>query len=126
MRPIKFRQWISTHNKPFMHYGIGIVKEGHWSGPPDVNFSVNPIMQFTGLLDKNGKEIFENDIVNFTSKDLDAYDWAGKGVITWDSSDTGYFIDSDIDKWPHIKLWFAINIEVIGNIWENPTFLEGK
>jgi len=73
-------------------------------------------MQYTGLRDKNHREIYEGDIVRFENGKL--------GKIVWSKKDAGFavkvdgelvFFDSDID---------ADNIEVVGNIFENPELLE--
>lgn len=84
------------------------------------NFDDVVLMQYTGLKDKNGKKIFEGDIV-----EIDVHDHLGWNVIkgkviflegAWLVTDSGSFA---------IPLWSEINeIEVIGNIHENPELLE--
>lgn len=69
------------------------------------------LMQFTGLLDKNGKEIYEGDIVK--TEDFTGYIW-------YRSPD--FVIRQDIgSNNEHTYLDFFREREVIGNIYENPT-----
>lgn len=78
------------------------------------------LMQSTGLKDKNGKEIFEGDIVDYKGR---------KAVIKWHGSYASFiyrFVD-ELNKrsaeWYPLYLAY-LKCEVIGNIYENPELLE--
>ncbi len=79
------------------------------------------IMQYTGLKDKNGKEIYEGDILKIG--------WAGSfyiGVVEYDAKSACYMFKSN-DKFVSLNTFTlspAAWIEVIGNIYENPELLE--
>lgn len=83
------------------------------------------LMQSTGLKDKNGKEIFEGDILEVTDK----HSWLE--VVSY-SQEKAMFVTEEINrefKVPESPLYDLsdstfLKFEVIGNIYENPELLE--
>ena len=80
-------------------------------------------MQSTGLVDKNGKEVFENDVI----RDSDGFE----GIVQYDESYGMYGIaylptlSNGIDMtFEELKDNFRNKFEVIGNIYENPELVE--
>lgn len=80
------------------------------------------LMQSTGLKDKNGKEIFEGDIVDYKGREA---------VVKWHGSYASFiyrFVDGlqeRVSEWDPLFL-ACYHFEVIGNIYENPELLEDK
>ena len=88
------------------------------TGRPDKpTYCVDPatVGQYTGLTDKNGKRIFEGDIV-----DVDGYAYACR----WDGGNVEFGL---YNKYESIGIAYigTFNIEIIGNIHDNPELLEG-
>jgi uncharacterized phage protein (TIGR01671 family) len=73
------------------------------------------LMQYTGLHDRSGKEIYEGDIVRF-------FPIEARGVITW--ADVGFTIVSSEHQRTFVL--HPENWEVIGNIYENPELVNPK
>lgn len=81
------------------------------------------LMQYTGLKDKNGREIYEGDIVEFFGKEVN------RATIEWSQEDGGftytYLTPLTNKKCGMIAYPTYLAIEVIGNKWENPELLNG-
>lgn len=85
------------------------------------NYEIDPdtLCQYTGLKDKNGNRIWENDIV----KDEPDY---MLGTVIWHCDDyVGWFLDDEYFEHPQMidkEMWG--NCEVIGNIFDIPELLK--
>ena len=129
MKP-KFRAW--TEEGEVMYYDVYPFRNDTLLLSYDeIAFDEVPasdfiLMQSTGLKDKNGKEIFEGDVVKYevgryTYTEEVAYDknFAGFGVKDADANiifTVGELVE-DID---------LSSLEVVGNIYNNPGLLEGE
>ena len=136
MREIKFRgktldgRWIygDLWHRPYTKDWVTIVSFMEDTG----GFVVIPetVGQYTGLKDKNGKEIYEGDIVSFEDSD-GGYEYQdvviNTGIVEYGEL-RFYFTNRvavEMDDF-YIKDGRCDGIEVIGNIHENPELLEEK
>lgn len=120
-REIKFRAWDKEEKKMFYDVQNAYDSEPVWYGGfgeflGDQSYEV---MQYTGLKDKNGKEIYEGDIV--------------KAIISGGTTKVEYVNDlAGFNPWANSIVYAGrqsfINpseeIEVIGNIYSNPELLK--
>lgn len=133
MKPIKFRAWDSRNNQ--MHHRLKIKfglkgtmvlvgasdnEVDRWLTLPN---NVVKLMQFTGLLDKNKKEVYEGDILRV--KCLDKYHTEiFEAVIQWYQPECLYHLQ---EKTSHgYRYWGTQqteSIEIIGNIYESPELI---
>lgn len=87
-----------------------------------VEFDEITLMQSTGLFDRNGKEIFEGDILDYKGR---------KALVRWHGSYASFiyrFVDELQNRnteWKPLYLAY-MKCEIIGNIYENPELLEDK
>ena len=76
--------------------------------------------QYTGLTDKNGKKIFEGDILDHT---IQAEVLTNRGVVAWDCENARWALQLNTMK-PCFYMHNPKAVEVIGNIHDNPELLE--
>lgn len=81
------------------------------------------LMQSTGLKDKNGKEIYDGDIVRFTLTDGFDYVVDEEGVVSYKLG--AFYVVNGLDEFLISEI-YANEIEVVGNIYENPELVGGK
>ena len=119
MREVKFRAWDGKS----LHY-VGDV----WESQAEILANFKTIEQFTGLLDKNGVEIYEGDVLSINGHSV-VTEWREKnacftfatyGESDKQCSDIWFAIEECQEKvgLPIHYLW-----EVIGNIHENPELI---
>jgi uncharacterized phage protein (TIGR01671 family) len=123
MRPIEFRAWdLITKQMIYLNDALCSVPyyEIFCHTPDDRPWE---LMQFTGLLDKNGKKIFEGDL-------LREYHYPDVRRCIWFDEGAGFVFQAVKNKdwiWCPNEYSTANEWEVIGNIYENPELLkEGK
>ena len=84
------------------------------------------IMQFTGLLDKNGSKIFEGDIVTYKRG---VGNWTGQTMTTTHkiifTEEVNAFVMDHGSSYIKLRKHWGYEYEVIGNIFENPDLLYG-
>lgn len=124
MRELKFRAWVKAGKRMLpvgeidFDYEFAFLDEenGHRC---ERDFDEIELMQSTGLFDKNGIEIFENDIIKF--EDYDGWEWTVN--VVW-CPELAYFGISFGGGYPltfeDMKEFYTElkDIEVIGNIYE--------
>lgn len=110
--------------------GKKFIKAG--SATHSFEVDADTICQYTGLTDKNGNKIWENDVIRYVDGDL-----AVDGIVRFGRHEQivmlelGFYVDwvsegtecfkTDICYWVEKR-----NIEVIGNIFDNPELLKGS
>lgn len=124
-RKIKFRVWdkynkemLGVENLDFEYGELSIRTDMYndYYSPKDMI-----LMQYIGLKDINGKEIYEGDIVELIFEE-DGETLTGKGIVKYLDDWTGFFcVSFDGNCTSSI-----LNPRVIGNIYENKELLEVK
>ena len=133
MREILFRG-RTTAGKEWVSGFYAVYSTAPFIGAPNPQgtmlwFEVDPstVGQYTGLTDKNGKKIFEGDIVRYTERKINGSDVPCIKQVEF--AEGGWCVDCwFLNNWLHDGANGNIQleeIEVIGNIHDNPELLEG-
>ena len=125
----KFRAWHKPMQRMSEVLAISYerqkVKIRHLRGTTHMTvlFDDVELMQSTGLVDKNGQEIFEGDIVEFEDADDIENVYINQGVIEWCqggftvSNRTTVTLDDLLDE-------DTLEVTIVGNIYDNPELLD--
>lgn len=124
----KFRAWDSVEEKFVEHFFItdnGLIcnmekPTSGYNSPIPIEKSELILMQSTGLFDRNGKEIFEGDIVLVLDSPY---------TVFYDDERGSYRLKPHDDRWNvdyMSNFSHGGNFEVVGNIYENKWLLEEK
>jgi len=139
-RPIKYRAWDNVKNK--MYYvgeedNISFTFDSNGIVAVDLSETEQEFkylhhlkyMQYIGLNDRDGNEIFAGDVIRFPDSYMrcGSGEWEeieSAGVIKWDDEHAQYYVTNresiDMDT-----LWeFIDDIEVLGNIYTHPHLME--
>ena len=113
-------QWVAGFYCTNPEWDRKTYGEHHWiiSGKNGIKYEVDPatVGQYTGLKDKNGKRIFEGDIVDILTENEEI------GVVEYE--DGGFLVSADgfcVDFHANIN---GTDLDVIGNKWDNSEWLE--
>jgi uncharacterized phage protein (TIGR01671 family) len=138
MREIKFRAWDKKGRKMHCHDALRTLVIGHYM--PDSEDDEFVVMQFTGLLDKNGREIFEGDLLRrpVGSRPFDKFNFVVYEVFYHENDCADRHVGFQMNRthyqgglrgtsdFPDFLPKNTVQMEVIGNIYENPELLECK
>lgn len=114
MREIKFRLWDKNKKKMIFGPTDDNPQPGWILTMHAVSVAFEdpaPLMQFTGIRDKHGREIYENDILRSDEGDM--------AIVRWSVAPPCWqpFMESAFS-------WSGQSVEIIGNVWENGDLLK--
>lgn len=117
-REIKFRAWDKIGEVMVYQDRITIAENGNWilisKQGSDFEGRGIPLMQYTGLHDKNGKEIYDGDILK-----ADVCEDGDEEILPVEFRKGGF-----VFGYYNSALRYAENFEIIGNIYENPELIK--
>ena len=130
----KYRAWDSAKKEMFKDTfaitesgQVVVVEQESVASSPDYVFVDHlVIMQSIGLRDKNGKEIFEGDVVQFEDcSEASDFLYINTGIIEWCQG--GFHVTNrDSVLMEDLLDGDSLDVTIIGNIYDNPELLEDK
>lgn len=119
MRKIKFKAWDVDESKMLSDWQreFGLIEHFGFNGGGRFL-----LLQFTGLTDKNGKELYEGDCFSIDSRKTGTR--IGIATVIWNERHLCYELEDTLKHGEYNIHWFANNKPVIGNIYENANLLK--
>jgi hypothetical protein len=122
MREIKFRAWSDVGQQMYDEscgFDTYAVFQEHKDTPDAIH-----LMQYTGLQDRNGKEIYEGDLVRYAAHDVLIVEYKAPAFTLRNPNAEDYW------QWSvgleGLGGGHPVDIEVIGNIWDTPELREAE
>lgn len=120
MREVKFRAWDEYYSRMYEVHTVDISIPPLltvWPKDPYESIAIHQehLMQYTGLKDKNGVEIYEGDVVKFIG-------WGYTGYVAFENCE--FITKNNMDKDYALSPKDGTDFEVIGNIHEHPELLQ--
>lgn len=141
-REIKFREWDSVREEFMPGHGLSYSKRAEYDNEVGFRFEHmesdedwadghRVLEQFTGLKDKNGKEIYEGDVLYFESvwcvgDEYDPREEEHTGFVKYRPDYASYVVNCNGKIYPLEELTSFDGYSVQGNVHENPELLEDK
>lgn len=134
---MKKGDWVEGHYYEDLHQGEWCSWIQECNDITHYKVDKNTLGQFTGLLDKNGKEIYEGDIIEI--KEIGGYGCKRKGVVEYDVDECAFVVRVLRPSWVSIvrlstkvqiladmncTLKYTHQYTIIGNIHNNPELLK--
>ncbi|MFA5500836.1 MAG: YopX family protein [Candidatus Omnitrophota bacterium] len=140
MREIKFRAWddvlgmcevieidfmsdtVEVGGKKTTHHYVPEEKRESYT----LNIENANLMQYTGLKDKNGIEIYEGDVVSFEPNSIEYPEDIFIYEVVWFKQNCSFLFKINNDRYDALDVSYQDRLEVIGNIYENPELLKDR
>lgn len=128
-RKIKFRAWFPSEKRITPSKTVFELCENAKQYGKNLDSELI-LLQYTGLKDKNGVEIFEGDVVKNECRTWEEEEGEEPTYSNKISSiiyrNHGFWVDDESFGWEGEDLWDWDEIKIIGNIYENPELLTNK
>ncbi|APH21396.1 hypothetical protein CF088_16205 [Clostridium botulinum] len=127
MREIKFRAWDNTTKEMLQLQKMSFKTSKCMPYGGNIEFEFDSLMQYTGLKDKSGKEIYEGDILSIEIKDKTIKDKiivSGNTVVEYKNCKFGVVWGWHRD-FICLDGFYNTDFKIKGNIYGNPELLEG-